>query len=529
MKNKITSLLRENRILLLIILISVLVSVFFGFRKEGMFLDELYSYGLSNSHYAPFVENIKGGNFIDKVITNDELSDYITVAKGEGFNYGSVYYNQSQDVHPPLFYMLLHTVCSFFPGMFSKWFGLGLNMAIFALTLIMLYKTSELIFNNKNVSCIAALFYGLSHAALSTVNMIRMYMLLAFFTVLLAYFILKFLRQKKWQSCLAIGLTIFLGLFTQYYFVFYAFFVCATVVIYLLAKKDIKNAAIFGISAILGVLLMYLCYPFCIQHLFADKVVSGGSAVDNLTNLSIYAGRIKHFTTDLIDSMIIAVIISVLMAVVILLGRRKKTISCEEKDTRTKVLLLFVPALLTHILAAIISPYLIIRYIYNIIPILMLIPAYIAYRMLSVKNNDKKWFFGTVTAIALVAAVTLTIQGPTWLYRNYTAYDEVMEKQEGKLCVYMTQNADYGIVSDLPQLLNFDEIFVTDDVDSEALYEYMEKQEKDKGVVVYIAEDLEMENVTHEEILSEFEEKYGYSDYSLLFDGKDFSVAYLVE
>ena len=159
----------------------------------------------------------------------------------------------------------------------------------------------------------------------------------------------------------------------------------------------------------------------------------------------------------------------------------------------------------------------------------MLIPAYIAYRMLSVKNNDKKWFFGTVTAIALVAAVTLTIQGPTWLYRNYTAYDEVMEKQEGKLCVYMTQNADYGIVSDLPQLLNFDEIFVTDDVDSEALYEYMEKQEKDKGVVVYISEGLELEDVTHEEILSEFEEKYGYSDYSLLFDGKDFSVAYLVE
>ena len=526
---KMVSELKENRILLLIILISVMLSIFYGFQKEGLFLDELYSYGLSNSHYAPFVENIKGGNFIDTVITKEELSNYITVTEGEGFNYGSVYYNQSQDVHPPLFYMLLHTVCSFFPGIFSKWFGLGLNIMIYAATLIMLYKTSELIFKNKKVSLTIVFLYGISNAGLSTANMIRMYMLLTFFTVLLAYFILKFLQQKNWQSCLAIGLTIFFGLFTQYYFVFYAFFVCAGVVIYLLCKKDIKNAAFFGISAVLGVALMYLCYPVCIDHLFADKVVSGGSAVSNLTNLSIYAERIRHFTSDLVDSVIAAVRISILLAVVILFTRKKKGISCEEKEIRTKALLLFVPAIFTHFLAAIISPYLIIRYIYNIIPMLMLLPAYLIYRMLNVKNNDSRWLFGTAGVIALLSVVALIAQGPTWLYREYIAYDEIMEKQEGKICVYMTQNADYGVVSDLPQLLNFDEIFVTDDIDSETLYEYMEKQDKNKGVVVYIAEGLELGDTTHDDILNEFIEKYGYNDYTLLFNGKDFSMTYLVE
>lgn len=526
---KIVSALKENRILLLVILISVLLSIFYGFQKEGLFLDELYSYGLSNSNYAPFVENIKGGNFIDKVITKEELSNYITVAEGEGFNYGSVYYNQSQDVHPPLFYMLLHTVCSFFPGVFSKWFGLGLNIVIYVATLIVLYKTSELIFKNKKVSLTVAFLYGISNAGLSTANMIRMYMLLTFFTVLLAYFILKFLGQKKWQDCVAIGLTIFLGLFTQYYFVFYAFFVCAGVVIYLLCKKDIKNAAIFGVSAVLGVALMYLCYPVCVEHLFADKVVSGGSAVSNLTNLSTYAWRIKHFTTDLKDSIIVAVWISILLAIVVLFGIKKKRISCETKEVRINVLLLFIPAIFTHILAAIISPYLIIRYIYNIIPMFMLVPAYLLYRMLDIKNGDKKWLFGTVALIAVLAFVTLANQGPTWLYRNYIVYDEIMEKQEGKTCVYMTQNADYGVVSDLPQLLNFDEIFVTDDVDSEKLCEYMDKHDKKEGVVIYIAEGLELEDVTHDDVLKDFIEKYEYSDYTLLFGEKDFSKTYLVE
>ena len=104
-----------------------------------------------------------------------------------------------------------------------------------------------------------------------------------------------------------------------------------------------------------------------------------------------------------------------------------------------------------------------------------------------------------------------------------------MEKQEGKLCVYITQNADYGIVSDLPQLLNFDEVFVTDDVDSDILCEYMEKQENGKEVVVYIVDDLGLEDATHDDILTTFIDKYGYNDYTMLFDEKDFSVSYLVQ
>ena len=51
------------------------------------------------------------------------FKDYLTVNKGEEFKLGSVIYNQTHDSHPPLFYLVLHLISSFFPGEFSKWFG----------------------------------------------------------------------------------------------------------------------------------------------------------------------------------------------------------------------------------------------------------------------------------------------------------------------------------------------------------------------------------------------------------------------
>ena len=43
-------------------------------------------------------------------------------------NYKYVYDLQSYDVHPPVYYFMLHTVCSVMPGVFSMWQGIGLNI-----------------------------------------------------------------------------------------------------------------------------------------------------------------------------------------------------------------------------------------------------------------------------------------------------------------------------------------------------------------------------------------------------------------
>ena len=59
--------------------------------------------------------------------TSKEAQDYVK-AQENRFNYISVYYNQVLDVHPPLFYMLVHTVSSIFNDTFSKYIIFSINL-----------------------------------------------------------------------------------------------------------------------------------------------------------------------------------------------------------------------------------------------------------------------------------------------------------------------------------------------------------------------------------------------------------------
>ena len=118
---------------LLLILIIVLQLLWTGYsflyRKDGRHSDEIWSYGLANSYYQPFVYQRAGVHIDDcqmediinteQWITGETFRNYITVQPDQRFAYGSVYSNQTLDHHPPLYYALLHTVCSFFPNQFS--------------------------------------------------------------------------------------------------------------------------------------------------------------------------------------------------------------------------------------------------------------------------------------------------------------------------------------------------------------------------------------------------------------------------
>lgn len=67
--------------------------------------------------------------------------EYMTAKKGNRFDFASVWWNQTQDVHPPFYYALLHTVCSLLPGTFSKWYAGMINMMFAIFTLYVLRKT----------------------------------------------------------------------------------------------------------------------------------------------------------------------------------------------------------------------------------------------------------------------------------------------------------------------------------------------------------------------------------------------------
>lgn len=173
--------LKEKRksavILTLFVTLQVLVLLAFAAQKKGYFIDEIYSWGLSNGYYKPFVISYDvSGRWVD----GELLQKYMTVQPGERFSWGSVWYNQSQDVHPPLFYSLLHAVCSFTPNVYGTWQGMVLNVPLYVGCLVMIYLTAKILLRSDKKALAAMAVWGLSPGGLSTGVYIRMYMLVTF-------------------------------------------------------------------------------------------------------------------------------------------------------------------------------------------------------------------------------------------------------------------------------------------------------------------------------------------------------------
>ena len=100
MKNKYTI------VLVILIILQVANLIFWGGKKEGYHIDEIFSYGLSNGYYDPFPYYETDDYFM---VWHDVefFTDYVMVPEEHRFAYDSVWYNQAADVHPPLFYAAL--------------------------------------------------------------------------------------------------------------------------------------------------------------------------------------------------------------------------------------------------------------------------------------------------------------------------------------------------------------------------------------------------------------------------------------
>lgn len=514
--------------LMLALVIICSVCLLFCTRKEGMFIDEIYSYGLANSYYAPYVTNLKMGNMIDKVFTRDELVDYLAVMDDDWFAAGSVYYNQTMDVHPPLYYWLLNFASSLCVGHFSMWIGLILNLIIYVITLILLYKLGLLLFDSRLNAVSAVLLYGLSTIGLSTMLMIRMYMLLTLFTVLLAYLIAHLMRTKRLWLCPAIGVTVFCGLMTQYYYVFYAFFVCGAYVIYALVKKEWRALLTFAGCALAGALCLLFAFPACIDQLFADALVSGGSAVENLKSVWQYAQRLNIFIGDSTHRMKGIIYSVLIIAAACVVGCKGIAAAWREKRIKLDVLVLALPAAVSFVVVAIISPVSEIRYIYNIVPMLLLFVClllHLAENGIKALKDNKKARLAVGVAVALIALWQARSLAPDYLFDEYSDYDALLAAHSDAPCVYIDDNYFSPITFDMLQLMCFDDFLVTNDTASDTMLNYIGNAEE---TVVFI--DISKQwasGYDDASVVAQLEESTGYTDAEKLYSN-GFSAVYLL-
>ena len=472
--------------LLLALAVILAVCLLFAQRKNGMFIDEIYTYGLSNSHYAPFLEDVAGGELEGAVLTRQDLLDYVTVGEDELFDLGSVYYNQVHDVHPPLYYWLFHLASCLTPGVFSKWTGLILDLVLYLLTLIALYRLCLRLFGSRLAALTAVLLYGLSGLGLSTMLMIRMYVLITLFSVLLALWISRLMEDGRPVWSLLSGLTIFLGLLTQYYFVFYAFFLCAAYVLWALVKRQYKALAWFVPCALIGAASLILVFPAALDHLFSGKLVSGESAMDNLKNFAQYPVRLRTFTGFATHGLK-AAIYTALICIGTLCGVFPRLQAASfDKRLNLNWLVFIIPAVVTFVLVAVISPVDEARYIYNLIPAFVLAVGFLLDVTDTTLGDKTLTDFArvlTFLAITVLALYQARSAPPDYLYPEHAEYNAMLEARADAPCVYFSDNHFEPLTEDLIQLLTFDEVYVTDDQDLAPMLDYVGDADE---VVVYI-------------------------------------------
>ena len=491
-------LIQQYAALLLTIVLIIGVCGLYSYRKSGMFVDEIYTYGLSNGYYTPFVKSITDGDMTDHTISRQELLDYLTVGDNDRFAFGSVYYNQTQDVHPPLYYWLFHLASSLVPGTFSKWTGLCLDFILYSITLLLLYRLLRLLFAHREIAVCGLALYGLSTVGLSTMLMIRMYVLLTLFSVLLAYLILHQIRSPRAFLYPLIGLTIFAGLLTQYYFVFYAFFLCLTVLIYLAARKEWKAAGIFSGCAIGGVILLPIAFPAFLKQLTANALVSGGSALKNLTTTAKYADRLHYYFDKVSGGLLLELRAALLPAgialilCIIFLPRALKVL--RSGSDSNEALLFVLPAAAAFCLVAVIAPVTDHRYVFNVMPFFVVFVCWLLWLAESALpdfNRKQLLRQAAVFAVALWALWNVRTFPPQYLYDstsqfNHNEYNAAISDYTDCPCVYLTDNANGVVTQDLLQLMQFPDVFFTNDPSSEALKDYLANHSANHSLVVYV-------------------------------------------
>lgn len=114
-------------VFILILLLQTYLMTARGYEKEFFHVDDAFTFMLSNSKYGIEVPD----EYKNKWRSGSDYYNLLTTSTDSTFNYKQVYINQTNDVHPPLYYFIIHTIMSFFPQQFSKWFGIIPNIFFF--------------------------------------------------------------------------------------------------------------------------------------------------------------------------------------------------------------------------------------------------------------------------------------------------------------------------------------------------------------------------------------------------------------
>lgn len=439
-----------------------------GYDKEFFHIDEALTFMLANTKHGMVIQD----EYKNKWNPSKNYYNLLAVSENNSFNYKQVYINQAKDVHPPLYYFIIHTISSFFPQQFSKWFGILPNISFFLITQIFIFLLSDSILNSRYKALLPCLLYGFSLGAVSTVEFMRMYSMITMILTIALYINYKIIHKPQnintYITILLITNTS--GYLTHYYYIIYSFFLCVFMTIFLYIKMPRINTIKYITINILSLSLSIFIYPASLFHIFSGY--RGTEAFYNLAMTPFWDRLVSFYqiiNKQLFCSLFTIYIFCVFCYFIIDFIQQKKSKN-EQKYTflmRGKtlvksffeiknlhlILLLTFTSILSLLIIAKIAVYTNFRYISALYPIFcILISIYIF------TTSSKSIYLKLLSAILVIASIYSGIRlDHATEYKTHKETSAIIAEKKNILIVDLSK---YDTISPmLPRIFSYDNIY----------------------------------------------------------------------
>lgn len=533
-------------IVMLVFFIQMMICLYIAKNKDYLFTDEVYSYGLSNSETMSFIDPVAAPASLETWQSGTFFSDYIKFDTSRNFSFRAAFINQANDVHPPLYYCLLHLVCAFFPNtVYSPVPGILLNLFFLLFADILLYYIARALTGSFLGAAGALIFWGLSASCLSNAVLIRMYMLqTAQILAVVAYHIYQ--RGKKKHNvidALILVALITTGGLTHYYFYMFAAAFGMCICLDLILSKRYKLFLEYAIAMWSGVALALVIFPATItRHLNGYR---GSYATDSIGSFSLnkfkmyfsmiddelFAGFIKIFCCFGIIYLLfhlLACIISLTAerdeethSFLVSFNLKKPTLRISSGTIRVTdnflmlMSIIFATTIFFYV-AVQGSEIISVRYIYPIYPIIALVVMYLIIQVL------KKQTCIAVSALVMlgVALFGVYTNGIDWSYLDYKDYKVYAEQLKNDDCVIINrQGYWWNVLQAINVYYNMNEVHALYDTDINTLQTLLdERSTVENPVCIAFPGDSNYSQDEKLEIMNRILGETIYTDYTLTYD-----------
>lgn len=461
-------------ILAVMIVVSLAISCAFMAAKSGYHEDELLTYHLANSSTEPGVNADWN--------TAEVFNDYLTAGEHR-FDYQNVYQNQVIDAsHPPLYYAMVHTVCSFFPHVFSRWLAFSVNAVMLAGALVLLFHIGKRVTGSDLYALIGTGAYALSIAFVTTAIYLRMYASLTFWVLLFLFLTLRLYDQQgavKLTAGIPVLITVALGTLTQYYFILCAGLTGLVFLVFSLRERRIKPLLIYIGAAVIGAGVALAVYPYIIGNVLGGNRGFGSlkMEIDAVTVLTYCGYKLVCYWQLLAKDLFLNQPWLLAVCTVVAAGSWIYLRFFKKQKLPRKAWFLIVPAAVYFVFIALVSPFNSDRYIMAVLPLFALLFTFAMIRLFHLFKGKWARLIVPVCILAASAAAFVWVK-PYYLYGETNLYRPVT-----KNAVFIgTAMMEWNKCVD--KFMNYDSVMIAQTTDmSPTLFNELDEFAQKRGVV----------------------------------------------